>query len=144
MKQYKLKWAYFEPLYSVFLNTQKSSKVMFKKNPANIIYPKKIMHSEFAWKKIHARCLWPPPPPPPPNLMVHPQHRTIPPMGSGIGLFMHERGFVGLGLQPRLITGPGDFCLRPLQDGGRLLELRHCSAWDSWSYLQKFHEKNRS
>ena len=132
MKQYKLKWAYFEPLYSVFLNTQKSSKVMFKKNPANIIYPKNTCSVLVTT------------PPPPPNLMVHPQHRTIPPMGSGIGLFMHERGFVGLGLQPRLITGPGDFCLRPLQDGGRLLELRHCSAWDSWSYLQKFHEKNRS
>ena len=30
-------------------------------------------------------------------------------MGSGIGLFMHERGFIRLGLQPRLITGLGDF-----------------------------------
>ena len=63
MKQYKLKWAYFEPLYSVFLNTQKSSKVMFKKNPANIIYPKKIMHSEFAWKKNTCSVLVTTPPP---------------------------------------------------------------------------------
>ena len=34
---------------------------------------------------------------------------------------------------------PGDLFLRPLQDGGRLLELRRCSNWDS--YLEKFQEK---
>ena len=45
MKQHKQKWAYFEPLYSVFLNTQNSSKVMFKK----------ILQTSFIQKKNHAQ-----------------------------------------------------------------------------------------
>ena len=31
------------------------------------------------------------------------------------------------------------FFSRPFQDGGRLLEMRHCSNWDS--YLEIFQEK---
>ena len=49
---YKLKWTHFEPLYSVFLNTQNSSQVMFKKKLCKRHMSKiKIMHSEFTWKR---------------------------------------------------------------------------------------------
>ena len=65
MKQHKLKWAYFEPLYSVFLNTQNSPKVMFKKKILQTSYIQKKIHAQrIHLKKIHAQCLWPPPPPP--------------------------------------------------------------------------------
>ena len=61
---YKLKWAHFEPLYSVFLNTQNSSKVKFKTKSCKCHMSKiKIMHSEFTWKQNTYSLLVTTPPP---------------------------------------------------------------------------------
>ena len=64
MKQYQLKIAYFEPLYSVFLNTQNSSKVMFKKKSCKHHISKKNHAQRIQTEKIYmlSACDYPPPP----------------------------------------------------------------------------------
>ena len=76
MKKFKLKWAYFEPLYSVFLNTQNSSKIMFKKSCKR--YIAKRNHAQRIHLKNNTCSVLVTTPPPPTKSNGSPRSETTP------------------------------------------------------------------
>ena len=95
MKQYKLKWAYFEPLYSLFLNIQNSSKVIFKKKSCQRHISKKNHAQRIHLKKNTCSVLMTNPTPPTPPTKSN---------GSPLTTATECRGLLAIRVSPKEVS----------------------------------------